>query len=246
MDEHLYEAFFRLERSHWWFVARQRILLELTRRFVAPGGRILDVGCGTGYFLEEARAEFDVHGIDFSDTAVRMCHGRGLSTVSNETLDDLASRATPAFDAITFLDVIEHLDDDIGALKAARPLLASSGVVVITVPAYMFLWSKHDDDNQHRRRYVAKAVRRALEMSGFRVELVTYFNTLLFPLALARRAAQRLFPKEAYDELALPAPWLNRALRRVFELESPIVQRTGAHGLLPFGLSIAAVGRVES
>jgi SAM-dependent methyltransferase len=246
MEEQLYEAFLRLERSHWWFMARQKILLDLTRRFVAPGGRILDVGCGTGYYLEEARREFDAHGIDFSDTAVRMCQTRGLTTVTKDTLDDLAAADAPRFDAIMFLDVIEHMDDDVATLTAARRLLAPGGITIVTVPAYMFMWSAHDDANQHRRRYVARGLARVLAASGFRVELVTYFNTLLFPLALARRATQRLLPRKDYDELALPPAWLNRWLRRVFELEAGFVRRAGPRGLFPFGLSIAAVGRAGS
>ncbi len=243
MDLHLYEAFHRLERSHWWFIARQRILLDLTRRFVAPGGRILDVGCGTGYFLDEARHEFEVHGVDPSETAARMCRDRGLTSFTVGTVEDVGGSQTSPFDAVMFLDVIEHMDDDVGALRAANRLMAPGGVTVVTVPAYKFLWSEHDDANQHRRRYVASGLAAALRNAGFQVELVTYFNTFLFPLAVARRLAQRVFPSKAYDELALPAPWVNQWCRRVFELEAPLVKRAGSRGLLPFGLSIAAVGR---
>jgi SAM-dependent methyltransferase len=244
MDEHLYEAFMRLERSHWWFVARQRILVDLTRRFVAPRSRILDVGCGTGYYLEAARREFDAHGIDFSDTAVRMCQARGLTGVTTDTIEDLARKRTTPFQAVMFLDVIEHLDDDVAALRASRAVLAPAGVVIVTVPAYRFLWSTHDDLNQHRRRYVARELRASLEKAGFRVELLTYFNTFLFPLALGRRFAQRIMRRASYDELAMPPAWLNRVLCRVFASESHLVRRAGPRGPLPFGLSVAAVGRV--
>jgi len=243
MDEQLYESFLRLERSHWWFVARQRILLDLTRRFVPPGGRILDVGCGTGYYLEEARREFDAHGIDFSETAVRMCHDRGLTSVTTRTIEEIAERSPGSFDAVMFLDVVEHMDDDVGALKTARQLLAPGGIAMVTVPAYMFMWSPHDDANRHRRRYIAKQLTAVLREAGFRIELATYFNTLLFPLALARRMAQRIVRQDDYDELAMPAPTVNHWLRRVFELETSVVRRAGPRGLLPFGLSIAAVGR---
>lgn len=246
MDEQFYSDFLRLERSHWWFVARQRILLDVTRKFVAPHGRILDVGCGTGYYLEEAGKEFEVYGIDTSATAVRMCHGRGLATVTTDTLEDLAARATRPFDAVTFLDVLEHIDDDIAALVAARRLLPPGGVVIITAPAYMFLWSWHDVANQHRRRYVAREIRSRLVAAGYQVELLTYFNTFLFPLALARRVTQRILHRKDYDELAMPSPWLNSGLRRVFSFESPFVKRAGKRGGLPFGLSVAAVGRVVS
>ena len=245
MDEQLYDAFLRLERTHWWFVARQRILLDLTRRFVRPGGRILDVGCGTGFYLEAVRGEFDAHGIDFSDTAVKMCHDRGLTSVTTETLEGLAAREPSTFDAVMFLDVVEHMDDDVGALKLARRLLVPGGITMVTVPAYMFMWSSHDDMNQHRRRYVVSGLKSAMCVAGFNVELATYFNTLLFPLALARRFSQRVSRRDDYDELALPPRLLNSFLRRVFELEARLVPRAGRNGLLPFGLSVAGIGRVS-
>ena len=243
MDEHLYDAFFRLERSHWWFVARQQILLRLTRRFLPPGGKFLDVGCGTGDYLETASREFDGHGIDCSATAVRICRERGLTNVTATTLEDLTEQPQAQFNAVMFFDVIEHLDDDTGTLAAARRVLVPGGVVMVTVPAYQFLWSRHDDENQHRRRYTARQLRARLKTAGYRVEMLTYFNTLLFPLAVARRTAQRFFPQPDYDELAMPRGWRNACLRRVFGVEAPFVKRASAYGLFPFGLSIAAVGR---
>lgn len=242
MDEQLYHDFLGVERSHWWFLARREILFDLVRRFVPPGSSFLDIGSGTGFFLERLLTEYRAFGLDASETAVRMCHERGLDTVICGTIRDPRVAERSPFDAAGYFDVIEHLDDDVGALRDARDLLRPGGVVIVTVPAYMFLWSEHDVKNHHRRRYTAPRLRAVLEEAGFRVELLTYFNTLLFPLAVARRLGTRVLRAPIDNEFAPMHPAVNEAFRRVFAIERRFVPRCGRVGM-PFGLSIAAVGR---
>ena len=242
MDEQLYHDFLRVERSHWWFQARRDILSDVVERFLSPGDSFLDVGSGTGFFLEHLATKYRAFGLDMSETAVQMCRERGLGTVTLGAIRDARHSSGMPFDAVGFFDVIEHLDDDVTALTEARDLLRPRGIVLVSVPAYMFLWSDHDALNNHRRRYVAPQLKDVLERAGFEVELLTYFNSLLFPLAATHRIASRIGGAPTQTEFdALPAT-LNTLFRRIFALERGIVRRCGARGL-PFGLSILAVGR---
>ena len=242
MDEQLYHSFLRVERSHWWFQARRDILFDVVQRFLPADASFLDVGSGTGFFLEQLATKYRAFGLDMSDIAVRMCHERGLNSVILGTIQDARGSSGAPFDGVGFFDVIEHLDDDVAALVEARDLLKPGGVVLVSVPAYMFLWSDHDALNQHRRRYVAPQLRSVLERAGFRLELLTYFNSLLFPLAATHRLASKIGSAPTQSEFdSLPGP-VNSLFRRIFALERGIVRRCGTRGM-PFGLSILAVGR---
>ena len=242
MDDILYRQFQALEREHWWFVARREILLAVLRQHARVGGRFLDVGCGTGYLLERVRESFDAWGIDASPIALAMCRERGLDRVALGSAEDLAGVGEERFDAAGLFDVIEHLDDDVAALRNVHGVLVPGGVVVVTVPAYMFMWSKHDVVNQHRRRYVRGQLGRVLAAAGFRVEKLTYFNTRLFPAAFVTRMAKRVTGAQESD-FSLPSPRVNRLLTRTFAGEAARVLKARTAGGFPFGLSILAVGR---
>ena len=176
MDPKLLTAFATVERTHWWFTARREILLSVTDRFVPAGGSILDVGCGTGYFIESVSGRYETWGVDPSPAAVAMCHERGLERVVEGSAYDLAAVNGRRFDAVTFLDVLEHLDDDATALREAFRVLRPGGVIIATVPAFMFLWSGHDVVNHHRRRYRLRQLESLFLGAGLGIERLTYFN----------------------------------------------------------------------
>jgi 2-polyprenyl-3-methyl-5-hydroxy-6-metoxy-1,4-benzoquinol methylase len=234
MRDYLYPHLFKIEKEHWWFAARQQILLNyLMFHIKSPQKlRLLDVGCGTGALLELLSTRFDAAGIDTSPGAIEFCHKRGLT---NTSVGDLASYPGSAtFDIITLLDVIEHIEDDVEVLRQASRLLRNDGHVLITVPAFPFLWSVHDEVTHHKRRYVRSTLLRAVTSAGLRVQHLTFFNTLLFPVACVRRVLARLSASETADDLEMPAGPVNTILRRIFELEKQLVPRTH----LPVGLSL--------
>jgi SAM-dependent methyltransferase len=244
MQQGVLERMLHIEERHWWFRARQEILLDLLRRWVPAGGRVLDVGCGTGYFLGAANQEWEVWGLDPAPEAVAFCHTRGLTRVRQGTSDDLRSLDLPQVDAVTFFDVLEHLDNDQAALEAARTRLEPGGMVLATVPAYPWLWSQHDEWNHHRRRYTTKTLGSLLRSAGLEPTVLTYYNSRLFPLAVLSRLLTRRRGEEGPSESLLPVPAapLNQLLYRVFRSEGRRLTGSQPHPFR-FGLSLLTVAR---
>jgi SAM-dependent methyltransferase len=237
-----------VEDVHWWFVGRRRILLQLLDRYVGndrtAGRRILDVGCGTGTMLTHLAAYGHVQGIDVDEEAVGYCRDRGLTDVRLGAAESLPFDDA-SFDVVTALDVVEHLDDDVAALREMNRVLRRGGHLLITVPAHRFLWGDQDEVNLHKRRYVAGEVRDRLSAAGFEVRRLTHINVYLFaPIAaarLARRVQRRLLPKTTVrSDFSYPAPRpLNFVLSGIFGAEASVVSRLD----FPFGVSIVALAR---
>lgn len=246
MEAALYSEFGRLEDVHWWFTARRAIVREaLSRRLPARHPRrILDVGCGTGGMLRMLREFGTVEGMDASDEALSFARARAGPDVPLHR-GELPGGLPPArrYDLITAFDVIEHIPDAVRALEALRAALAPGGTLVCTVPAYAFLWSKHDELNHHCRRYTRRLLSEHLGRAGFEVRWASYFNTLLFPpIALARLAQRALGRDEAGSDLAEAPPLTNRLLQTVFASERFVVP----FAPLPFGVSILAFAETDA
>lgn len=241
MREALQDAVAPLEPVHWWYRARRELLYDAVTRHVPRGVRLLDVGCGTGWVLQRLAGWCDVWGLERSPAAVAVCHARGLDRVWCAEVEALAGLDIPRVEAVTFFDVLEHLGDDVGALRMARAQLAPGGLVMVTVPAYPWLWSAHDEVHEHRRRYTRRTLRSALVAAGYNIELMINFNALLLPVAVVQRLAARGAGAPARD-ITSPQPWLNAVLERVLLAERVVLRRAPAQGF-PAGLSILAVAR---
>lgn len=239
MEEQLYPKFYAIEKEHWWFTARQEIVLRVMERHLpaAPTKRLLDVGCGTGALLEEFSKRYDARGIEPSPQAVAFCKMRGLANVRTGVLAD--HPVTEKMDILTFLDVVEHVDEDVRLLEEAHERLNSGGHVLITVPAYQWMWSIHDEVNHHKRRYTAETLGTVLQQAGFEMVHRTYFNSLLFPLAVAHRYMSKALGKREADEFEIPAKPLNVTLKNIFAMEKYFVPTMH----FPAGLSLLCLGR---
>jgi SAM-dependent methyltransferase len=224
--------------SHWWFRARLAILIACLRHALPRRPlRLLELGCGTGDVLA-ALAEFgEAVGMEPQPDLAAVARRRGLDVRGGRLPSDLVVPEGWA-DVVLLLDVIEHLDDDAAGLATARRALGSGGILVVAVPAYAWLWSGHDVALGHRRRYTAASLERLAARAGFRVEHLTYFNTLLFPVLAARRLWKGLRGDTSHD-LAEPPRRLNAWLERVFALERHVVPRA----VLPFGVSLLMIAR---
>jgi SAM-dependent methyltransferase len=215
---------------------------RLTGRLGRRDLRILDVGCGDGLFFERLERYGHVEGVEADGALVADPRWRGRIAVGR--LGE-GFEPGPVHDLVLMLDVLEHIADDVAALCAARRALRPGGRLVLTVPALPVLWSRHDEVNEHHRRYTRRGLRRSLVASGFEVEELRYFFAWAVGPLLARRwlapgAAGKTGRRVAADyAVAVPPAPVNRALYFVSRAE----QALGRLVRWPLGSSLLAVGR---
>ena len=238
MERVVYQQMAELDDRHWWYRARRRMIADLIRREVRPpaNARILELGCGTGHNLAMLGGFGNVDGLELDDEARAMSEQRLGRAIMSSPLPELADVADRHYDLVGAFDVIEHIDDDRAALASIATKLKPGGKFVMTVPAHQWMWSAHDIVNHHKRRYSKRSLRRLIEESPLQIEKLGFFNSLLFPLAVAERASSKLRGKDNGDVKLPPAP-LNVALEKIFEAERYLVGRLP----LPPGLSLFAV-----
>jgi SAM-dependent methyltransferase len=241
MDSSLYQQMRELEDRHWWFVGRRAIVAaQLQISGLPSDARILDLGCGTGGNLAMLSQYGQVLGVELDEQAAQLARERGVAPVIRGKLPDALPLENGTFDCVTLLDVLEHIADDRATLNAVNTLLAPDGRVLITVPAFPFLWGPHDEAHHHQRRYRADQLRGLLQAAGFEITTLSYCNTWLFPVAAVVRLLRKCLPKGgAGTELALPPAPLNTLLAKLFASERHLLR----HMKLPFGISLLAVAR---
>jgi SAM-dependent methyltransferase len=240
MERAIYDQMRVLQEAHWWFTARREILgAEIARLPLPRPARILEAGCGPGGNLAMLGRFGEVAAIE-PDEASR-AYAAELNGV--DVRHGLLPQAIPdfgaPFDLVAAFDVIEHVDDDAGAVAALGALIAPGGYFIATVPAYAWMWSGHDAAHHHKRRYALPAFRRLFENAGLKVRRASHFNTLLFPPIAAVRLARSVGRKIAAhdgDEAMPPGP-LNGVLRTVFGMERALLRAAD----LPFGVSILVI-----
>jgi SAM-dependent methyltransferase len=226
------------EGEHWWFVARRAIIDSLIRRHVPLGedARILEAGCGFGGNLPLLASHGTVDALEYDAQARAAASARGIARVEAGALPGEIGFGDTAYDMIALLDVLEHVDEDEASLKALGARLKAEGRMLVTVPAVPWLWSEHDELHHHKRRYTRGQLRGVAQGAGLKVEAIGYFNSLLFPLAVAQRAAHQLMGRKGALD-ARPARAVNAALQAVFAAERHVLGRLG----FPIGLSLYAV-----
>lgn len=249
MDPTAYRQFLELERTHWWFRGRRTVYFGLLRHHLrgARPTRVLDLGCGMGGFLEGLDELCDrVYPSDISLESLEHCATRGYphGVVSNGYA---LPYADAAFDLVCMFDAIEHIPDDRRVMSEVARVLKPGGLVLVSVPAYQFLYANNDRVAQHQRRYSRRMLREVFESAGLAVERNSHSNVLLFPLilpvVLALKAVEALLPDKSdrdHTNLTWPIPgFVHGILHGLFAAELPFTRRFD----WPAGHSIVAIAR---
>jgi len=217
-----YENYYReIEDKHPWFVARSQLFLSLMPS--DKNSSILDFGCGSGSFLKRLNnaGYMDLSGVEVSETNTT---GGGDCFVITRTIQKRK------YDVILMMDVLEHIEDDAAILRKIKSHLKPGGMLLLSVPAYHFLWSNHDILNMHYRRYNRHSLKKVIEEAKLKTNFMTNWNSTFFPII----AASRLILRDTSKELSLKNNFFSRLVYLILTFESYLVKKTG----LPFGLSI--------
>jgi len=234
-----YDIEWEIQGSHWWFQGRRRLLkCLLSRKEIQKNCPLIDIGCGVGSNLSFLQSlGFRAIGVDSEIYSLSLAKRR-LSAIPliNGDLLKLPFK-TNSVELVIATDILEHLQDDIRGIKEIHRVLKQEGKVVLTVPAFQFLWGIQDDVGKHQRRYSKKQLEEKMEMEGFKILRSSYFNFFLFfPILLSRRFIH-LFSLRINSENRINAPFINFFLKRIFFLESSILK----YFSFPFGVSIYCV-----
>jgi SAM-dependent methyltransferase len=244
-----------LEREHWWFAARRKILSQIARELVEPSPEttVLDVGCGTGGNVAALAGDYHCVGVDPSAEAIRLAKARHpqVEFIRGLAPDDVRDAARKA-KLVLLADVLEHVPDDRALLAGLVGATSAGTHFLVTVPADPSLWSPHDERHGHYRRYDRKSFERLWRDLPVAPLLVSHFNTRLYPLVRLVRTVNRRRGRTRGrngTDLVLPPSFVNRALERVFRGESRVLtellhgKRRRGHS---FGISLMAVLRREA
>jgi SAM-dependent methyltransferase len=243
MDRDYERQTHQAEERHWWYRGRRTVLDGVIAALQLPQpARVLDAGCGSGRNMIEFSSLGTVTGIELSETSVALARGREAGEIVSGSVLEMPF-PDDSFDLAVSLDVIEHLEDDLTALRELRRTVAPGGALLVTVPAYQWLWSGHDEINHHHRRYTRRSLQRVAERAGWTQVRTTYFNSLLLPMAILLRVLDRVNRAKTTEsslDLWIPPEPINWLLERPLALEAALIARGGR---IPAGLSLLAVFR---
>ena len=241
------------EDKHWWFASRTRAILALLDKYVGPGKngrRVLDIGAGAGNMMHNlAQYGDEIVGLEYNPKPIPVAHERGWDVRQGD------ATAMPfedeSFDLLSLLDTVEHIPDETAVFAETFRVTKPGGAMVVTVPAFMWLWSHNDVINLHQRRYTAPELKKKLTAAGWEVSYISYNNFLIFPLGAGIILLRKWLGKEpdmpsphfdddAYQvEMEPTPPLLNTILEAVGKLEVAMLK----HFPLPIGTSLIAIAR---
>ncbi|MBL7209416.1 MAG: methyltransferase domain-containing protein [Dehalococcoidia bacterium] len=237
-----FEFLFQMEQKHFWHIGRKEIILHVLRRNIPNLARcrMLEIGCGNGSVLAHLKQNgVNTEGGDIFLEGLRFCQQR-VDSVTLYHIDILGLPFVNSFDIIGIFDVLEHIDDDEKALVEISQALKPGGKLILTVPAYKFLWSYSDVQSHHERRYNKKELTTKLERNGFIIKRISFFMFFLFPVLAGIRLIGNIFDRAKSSENARPSlelrtvPVVNEVFLGSLRLEKLLIR----HLSLPFGASL--------
>ena len=245
MEEIVYHTNYKLEDNYWWFVARNRIIRDIIdeKCNLKDGDDFLDVGCGTGGFTAMLLDRFKVIGLDASQTALEYSKKRGLKNLYDCYLDSFPKEKWNV-KGISMLDVIEHIEDDLAVAKQAYDILPDGGCLVLSVPAYQWLWSRHDEIHMHYRRYTKAGIKNVLKKAGFEIEFSSYMNFFLFPAAVIKRFIDKITGADKKHDAPVDevSAMMNKIFTKLFLFEGKLLKLFR----FPVGVSVLIIARKKN
>jgi SAM-dependent methyltransferase len=239
---HYTTEYLKMKDYNWWFLTRNDIIERILRKYYSTENiydrKILDCGCATGNLLSYLRNRGfkNLYGIDNAKNLIKDIKDINVfqMDVCNMNFND------EEFDLIISSDVIEHLEDDLRAIREMKRVLKKEGLLIIFVPAFKFLWSYHDEINGHKRRYTQKEILLKLQSEGFRILKSSYWNFFAFFPVFFIRVIKKIFGVRTSDFYSFPF-FLNWLIIKIILLENFILNYIN----FPFGVSVFAVAKKE-
>jgi len=241
----VHDLLVQFDASNFWFMHRNQIIMLSLGNFFPKAINLLEIGCGTGLVLSGISKRFpeiSLFGAEAYSNALKYSKKR----VKNAEFAQMSVYRLPfleEFHVVGAFDVLEHLDDDVIALKEIFKATKTCGGIILTVPQHPWLWTPLDNKAGHKRRYTRRELRSKVQMSGFEILSITSFVTMLFPLMLVSRWRKYLQksdqPNDILKELNIPRK-LNRLFVHICSWEAILIQNGFS---LPFGGSLLCVAR---
>jgi ubiquinone/menaquinone biosynthesis C-methylase UbiE len=237
-----YEKMYKVEEGYWWWVGKREVVKSILNRLNLNFTNILDARCGTGLNSNCLKHYGSVIGLDFSKESIKFCKMHGYKSLIKANAEELPSKEC-AFSLIIALDILEHLDDS-KVLKESYRVLKPNGYLILRVPAFASLWSKHDGALQHKRRYSKVQLVAVLNQNGFIVENSRYWDFFLFlPILIARLIKKCVHIKD--QRITTDVKELPNIVNAFFILLLKIESFLILHVNLPSGISLICVGKVS-
>lgn len=238
MRTDLYRDLYLTEETHWWHKAKNSYVNLLISLYIIKRNlSILDVGCGTGKNMENMGKWGVVCGVDVSDEAISFCKRRNLTKVKKGGAEKIPF-VKESFDMVCALDVLEHVDDR-SSMKEIYRVLKNNGHVIITVPAFRFLWSKWDEALHHKRRYTKEQLAKILTAEGFVIKKNTYIHSFLIIPVIIVRYIKQLNQKPYSSDFQMNNGFTNTFLSFISKLEQWWIKRYD----MPFGTSVLCIAQ---
>jgi len=242
MKKEYFLEYYKLERNHWWFIVREKIIIKRLRKIIgnAKELNILNIGVATGRTTEVLSKLGNVVSVEYDkDCCLFTKQKLGINVVNASILD--LPFENEVFDLVCAFDVIEHVEFDKMAVDEMLRVCKHNGIISITVPAVQLLWSYHDEINNHYRRYLLKDIKKLFNRKNGKVVYKSYFNSLLFLPILFFRLLSHLLPKKLIRKgagsdftLINKDNFLNRIFYRIFSFEALLLEKI----IFPIGVSL--------
>lgn len=239
MNPNAYIEMSKDESNHWWFMGRREICKTIIRKITnAENLKILEVGCGTGGNLDFLSGFGNVSAFEMDPVALSLAKQKNPNcNILQGSCPSNIPYASEKFDLICLFDVLEHIEDDEETLKILKNMLKENGVLILTVPAYQWLYGPHDKFLHHKRRYTLTKLCELAKFAGLKTSKASYFNTFLFPIAAIARVKDKLSSNEQSTGTNKPQNLINKFLYAIFSMERHFLKRINFH----FGVSIIGV-----